>query len=164
MVAPNIADVVRWTGGWLFDRTVAGWEVAVLVADPGDTRPLRILGATVLDLEQFSAAPVRETWPQAVAVASATYLSDSRVRDGVLDCLDRGRTEVTMWGEGLPVELDHRVGSVQHRVSLAGRAFKACAMRAAGLATEVVGPVEVFRTGGASRMYPGYGVDLMPAG
>ncbi|MEU6189145.1 hypothetical protein [Nocardia sp. NPDC047038] len=97
MVAPNIADVVRWTGGWLFDRTVAGWEVTVLVAGQTDIRPLRILGATVLDLEQFSAAPVRETWPQAVA---GTYRSDSRVRDGVLDCLDRGLTEVTMWGEG----------------------------------------------------------------
>ncbi|MFE7743568.1 hypothetical protein [Nocardia sp. NPDC057455] len=164
MVAPNIADVVRWTGGWLFDRTVAGWEVTVLVADPGDTRPLRILGATVLDLEQFSAAPVREAWPQAVAVASATYLSDSRVRDGVLECLDRGRTEVTMWGEVLPAELDHRVGSVQHRVSVAGRAFKGCALRAAGLATEVAGSVEVFRTGEAARMYPRYGLDLVPAG
>ncbi|MEV6257673.1 hypothetical protein ACIHAX_33790 [Nocardia sp. NPDC051929] len=164
VVAPNIADVVRWTGGWLFDRTVAGWEVTVLVTGQADIRPLRILGATVLDLEQFSAAPVRETWPQAVAVAAETYRSDSRVRDGVLDCLDRGLTEVTMWGEGLPAELEHRVGSVQHRVSSAGRAFKACALRAAGVATEVAGPVEVFRTGMASRMHPGYGVDLVPAG
>ncbi|MEU1961466.1 hypothetical protein [Nocardia sp. NPDC019304] len=164
MVAPDIADVVRWTGGWLFDRTVAGWEVTVLMAERADTRPLRILGAAVLDLEQFSAAPVRETWPQAVAVAAEAYRSDGRVRDGVLDCLDRGLTEVTMWGEDLPAELDRRVGTVQHRVSSAGRAFKTCALRAAGLATDTAGPIEVFRTAMTARTHPGYGVDLVPAG
>lgn len=33
----------------------------MLVAERSDTRPLRILGAAVLDLERFSAARVRET-------------------------------------------------------------------------------------------------------
>ncbi|MGK8508266.1 hypothetical protein ACRS5S_09450 [Nocardia asiatica] len=163
MAAPGVADVVRYAGGWLFDRTVAGWEVAVLVSDHPDTRPLRILGATVLDLDQFLAAPMRETWPHAIAVASEMYLGDSRIRDGVLDCLDRGLTEVTMWGEGLPAELDHRVGSVQHRVSLAGRAFKARALQAAGLATDVVSHTEAFRAG-ESPMDRRFGVDLVPAG
>ncbi len=163
VAAPDVADVVRYAGGWLFDRTVAGWEVTVLVADHSDTRPLRILGATVLDLEQFLAAPVRETWPHAIAVASEMYRSDGRIRDGVLDCLDRGFTEVTMWGEGLPVELDHRVGVVQHRVSLAGRAFKARALQAAGLATDVVAHTEAFRAG-ESPVDRRFGVDLVPAG
>ncbi|MGY1942992.1 hypothetical protein [Nocardia asiatica] len=163
MAAPGVADVVRYAGGWLFDRTVARWEVTVLVSDHPDTRPLRILGATVLDLDQFLAAPMRETWPHAIAVASEMYLGDSRIRDGVLDCLDRGLTEVTMWGEGLPAELDHRVGSVQHRVSLAGRAFKARALQAAGLATDVVSHTEAFRAG-ESPMDRRFGVDLVPAG
>ncbi|MGK8490478.1 hypothetical protein [Nocardia asiatica] len=163
MAAPGVADVVRYAGGWLFDRTVAGWEVTVLVSDHPDTRPLRILGATVLDLDQFLAAPMRETWPHAIAVASEMYLGDSRIRDGVLDCLDRGLTEVTMWGEGLPAELDHRVGAVQHRVSLAGRAFKARALQAAGLATDVVSHTEAFRAA-ESPMDRRFGVDLVPAG
>ncbi|MGK8524817.1 hypothetical protein ACRS6B_26225 [Nocardia asteroides] len=94
----------------------------------------------------------------------ATYRSDTRVRSGVLDCLERGLTEVPVWGDGLPAELDRRVGSVQHRVGSAGRAFKSCALRAAGLTTEVVGDTGVPRTADASRMYPGYRVDLVPAG
>ena len=47
VVAASVADVVRGAGGWIFDRTMQGWAVNVVVPQPGDTRPIAILGATV---------------------------------------------------------------------------------------------------------------------
>ncbi len=163
VVAPSATEVIRHAGGWLFDRTTAGWEVTVLVSDHADVRPLRILGATVLDLEQSLATPVHDTWPTAVAVAAQTYRSDARVRDGVLECLDRGLTEVAVWGADLPAELDQRVGPARHRMSMAARAFKSCALTAAGLPAEVVGSSEVFRTGELRPSTYRCEVDLVPA-
>ncbi|MBB5915598.1 hypothetical protein BJY24_004510 [Nocardia transvalensis] len=146
VVAPSAADVIRHVGGWLFDRTYAGWEVIVLVSDSSNARPLGILGATVLDLETSLATPVHGVWPNAVAVDARTYLADGRVRDGVHECLDRGLAEVSLWGDGLPGELNSRIEPVEHRVSVAGRAFKACALDAAGLPDEQVQVTEAFRT------------------
>ncbi len=39
IVAPSVAEAVRHAGGWIFDRVMAGWDVNVLLAQPGDTRP-----------------------------------------------------------------------------------------------------------------------------
>ncbi|MBF6170173.1 hypothetical protein [Nocardia blacklockiae] len=147
VVAPSAEQVIRHVGGWLFDRTYAGWEVTVLVSDCANVRPLGILGAEVLDLEQSLAVPLHDTWPDAVAVAAETFRADGRVRAGVLECLERGLVEVAVWGGGLPGELDDRVAPVQHRVSVAARAFKACALAAAGFPAEQVGPTEAFSTG-----------------
>src|SRR3974377_1817445 len=52
VVAPGVVDVVQFAGGWLFDRAMAGWDVTVLLADHSDCRPLHILGARILDLEE----------------------------------------------------------------------------------------------------------------
>lgn len=51
VVAPNVDDAVRAAGGWMFDRVMAGWDVRVMVAEGGDFRPLRIIGAEIADLE-----------------------------------------------------------------------------------------------------------------
>ena len=51
VVAADVADVVKFAGGWLFDRAMAGWDVTVLVADHPDERPLQILGVQIVDLE-----------------------------------------------------------------------------------------------------------------
>jgi len=163
IVAAEPIDVVRHAGGWLFDKTTAGWEVTVLVAEPGDIRPLQILGATVLDMEQSLDAAVHETWPNVVAVASETYRQDARIRDGILNCLDNGFTEVALWGDDLPSELEQRVATANHRVSIAARAFKACALRTAGYPLELVGPTEEFRTGMSSSGTPHWGADMMSA-
>ena len=45
--------------------------------------------------------------------------------------LESGQTEVTLWGESWPADLDCSVGSVEHRLSVAARAFKAQALAAA---------------------------------
>jgi hypothetical protein len=33
VVAADVIDVVKFAGGWLFDRAMAGWDVTVLDAD-----------------------------------------------------------------------------------------------------------------------------------
>ncbi|MFE7747220.1 hypothetical protein [Nocardia sp. NPDC057455] len=164
VVAATAVDVVRHAGGWLCDRTMAGWEVTVLLADCSDARALQILGATVLDLERSLATPVHDTWPHAVAVAPELFAGDARVRQGVLDCLDHGLIEVALWGEDLPEELDRRLGAVRHPLSVAAQAFKGCALTAAGVPASDVGVPEVFRSGELLLTGLWGGTDLVTVG
>ncbi len=162
VVAADVADAVRCAGGWLFDRAMAGWDVTVLVADHRDDRPLQILGAQILDLEYALATAGQRPPPQTLAVAADLFDCDPRVREGVLQALDQGATEVTLWGQTWPAELDSHVGLVQHRLSAAARAFKAQAFAAAALTPVSIDPIETFR----SRVMasPSVEADLIPAG
>ena len=77
VVAASVVDVVRFAGGWLFDRSMAGWDVTVLVADHPDDRPLQILGAQMLDLEDALASaghrvPARRPWRPRRTCSAAT--------------------------------------------------------------------------------------------
>jgi hypothetical protein len=158
VVAPTVLDAVKFAGGWVYDRVMAGWDVTVLIGDDEDARPLEILGAEVRDLES-----VLESWqdrphPQTIAVAADLFDRDSRVRKGVLSALEQGATEVTLWGEGLPAEIDKSVDSVQHQLTAAARAFKAQALAAANN-SEAVGHTETFRCG----MMASVAADLIPA-
>jgi hypothetical protein len=176
VVAANIVDVVMCAGGWLFDRAMAGWDVTVLVSDhPGlvadrqDDRPLQILGVQRFDLEEALAAigsgAETRPRPQALAVAADLFGCDSQVRQGVLQALDHGATEVTLWGEGWPPELDDSVGLVQHRLSTAAQIFKARALAATLkiCAPEgSIGDTEIFRSGLLPSLSAA--ADLVPAG
>jgi len=162
VVASDVADVVRFAGGWLFDRAMAGWDVTVLVADHPDERPLEILGVQILDLEYALAAAWHRPPPQTLATAADLFDCDPRVRQGVLQALDHGATEVTLWGRTWPVELDGQVGLVEHRLSAAAQAFKGQALEAAGLSGVDVGRIEVFRSRVMSS--PSAQADLVPAG
>ncbi|MET7773711.1 hypothetical protein [Nocardia sp. NPDC005366] len=146
VIAPSARDAVRRLGGWLFDMTTAGWEVTVAVADHSDIRSLEILGVLVVDLEQMLAMPLHESNIDTLAVATGSYRSDDRVRDGVLECVNRGGVRTMFWGADLPREFDGAAESARHRVSVAGRAFTACALRAAGLAAEVTATTETLWT------------------
>jgi hypothetical protein len=159
VVAPTVLDAVRFAGGWVYDRVMAGWDVTVLVGDDDDVRPLEILGAEVRDLESVLASWEDRPNPQTVAVAADLFDRDARVRQGVLEALEQGATEVTLWGEGLPAELDESVDSVQHRLSSAARAFKAQALAAANAPDGAVGNTEIFRCG----MMASVAADLIPA-
>jgi hypothetical protein len=159
VVAPSVLDAVRFAGGWVYDRVMAGWDVTILVADDEDARPLEILGAEVRDLESVLASWEDRPHPQTVAVAADLFDRDARVRRGVLEALDQGATEVTLWGEGLPAELDESVDSVQHRLSSAARAFKAQALAAANASDAAVSHTETFRCG----MMASVAADLIPA-
>ncbi|WP_326545930.1 hypothetical protein QGN32_19560 [Mycolicibacterium sp. ND9-15] len=160
IVAPTVTDAVKYAGGWIYDRVMAGWDVTVLIDKDEDVRPLTILGAETLDLEAVLAEWEDRPHPQTVAVAANMIDRDKRVLQHVRNALDQGATEVTLWGERLPAELDSSVDSVEHRLSAAARAFKAKALAAAddpGVAD--VGGCETFRCG----MMVSVAADLVPA-
>jgi hypothetical protein len=162
VVAADVADVVKFAGGWLFDRAMAGWDVTVLLVDHPDERPLQILGANILDLDYALAMTGNRPTPQTLAAAADLFGCDSRVRQGVVQALDQGATEVTLWGEAWPADLDDSVGLVEHRLSAAAVAFKAQALAASAMPRHPVDPVETFR----SRVMasPSLQGDLIPAG
>jgi hypothetical protein len=160
VVAATVAEAVRFAGGWLFDRVMAGWDVKVIVANLGDDRPLQILGAEMLDLEYVLASASQYQVPQTLAVATDLFESDARVREGVLTALEHGLTEVTLWGETWPDDLDN-VDSVQHRLSAAARAFKARALAAAAAPAAFAGEAESFIS--MVMATPPVAKDLVPA-
>lgn len=172
VVGRSVLDVVTAAGGWLYDRATAGWDVTVMIRgncedfedfEDTDTRPLQILGARVLDL-----ASVLKQWqqwphPQTIAVCAALFDGHAQVRQGVLDALEHSSTEVTLWG-AVPTELHRDVDTRQHRLSAAARAFKAQALRAAGVdpaATPGPAHIEMFRCGPAACT--AVATDLSPA-
>jgi hypothetical protein len=161
VVAASVVDVVRFAGGWLFDRAMAGWDVTVLLADPADDRPLQILGAQTMDLEHALASVDFRPRPQALAAAADLFGCDSQVRQGVLQALDHGVTEVTLWGQTWPAELDDSVGLVQHRLSSAAQIFKGQALAAAAVPLGSIDPTETFRSG--LLAWPSVAADLVPA-
>ena len=84
------------------------------------------------------------------------------MRQGVLQALDQGATQVTLWGQTWPVELDDSVSLVEHPLSAAAQAFKAHALAAAGISAPSIGTIETFRSRVISR--PSVEADLVPAG
>lgn len=163
VVAPSVSDVVTSAGGWLVDRVMAGWDVTVLISGEhraDDLRPLQILGVEIGDLDTAMQQWEDRPHPQTVAVAADLFASDERVRDGVLGAMAQGLTEVTLWGESWPADLDTSVDMVQHELSAAARAFKAQAVAALGTGA-TVGGAEVFRCG--VMTCPSVAADLVPA-
>ncbi len=164
VVSPCVADVVTFAGGWLVDRVMAGWDVTVLIDGAQDVRALEILGVQTADLQDALEMWADRPHPQTVAVASELFATNARIREGVLNALDHGLTEVTLWGEHCPAELDSTVGWVRHQLSAAARAFKARALEAIEPpvgASATIGDAEIFRCGMMTR--PSVAADLIPA-
>ncbi|HYZ69177.1 MAG TPA: hypothetical protein VE666_15480 [Mycobacterium sp.] len=158
VVAPTVRDAVSFAGGWIYDRVMAGWDVTVLLGAEEDARPLEILGAEVRDLETVLASWQDRPHPQTVAIAADLFDRDPRVHQHVLNALEQGATEVTLWGERLPAELDESVDSVEHHLSAAARAFKMQALAACDSESDVARS-ETFRCG----MMVSVAADLVPA-
>lgn len=166
IVGRSVLDVVTAAGGWLYDRATAGWDVTVMILDAledTDIRPLQILGARVLDLEWVLMQWEHWPHPQTIAVCAEMFDGHARVRQGVIDALEHSSTEVTLWGD-VPAELHRNVDARQHRLTAAARAFKAQALRAAGV-DPAGGPagsahIEIFRCGPACASVA---ADLSPA-
>ncbi len=153
VVAPTALDVVSGMGGRLVDLAMAGWEVTAVLADCSDTRPLRVLGAAVVDLGRFLTSPDRDRIPQVLTVAGDMWGSDERVRREVHIALDELRTEVAVRGCASAIGLDARALSpTRHRISAAGRAFKAKALIAAGR-SPVFEPTESYWTTAAAESH-----------
>ncbi|MCE4266385.1 hypothetical protein KYT97_14050 [Rhodococcus globerulus] len=163
VLAPSVADVVRHAGGWMFDQVMAGWDVTVIVEKHENTRPLQILGATTLDLESVMAAP-NGPRPQAIALAGDLFESNAMVREGLLDTLDRGIIDVTLWGDTVPSDLAHHFGPSSHQLSRAAMVFKSHALAAASSSPDPVGATEMFRGVSLFGKCPADGVNLVSVG
>ena len=165
VVAPSVEGAVRAAGGWMFDRVMAGWDVRVLVDAGDDDRALQILGADTGNLEDALEIGPDGLRPNALAVAADMCGRDSRIREGVRQAIASGQTEVTLWGEEWPADLDRVRGlSVDHRLSVAARAFKAQALAAlkdSEPQPHSVDHIELFRTG--TRACCPEAADLVPA-
>ena len=142
VIAANVGDVVQSIGGWLFDRSTAGWRVNVwLVHQSDDTRALRILGVQTSDLTPaLLSVDDGVERPAGLAIASDLLGTDESIDAFLDEALQSGETEVSLWG-GSPSA--GGVDSSQYRLSDAARIFKAHALAAAGLMDAKVGPFEL---------------------
>jgi hypothetical protein len=135
VIAVDVTDTVRSAGGWLFDRSMAGWDVNVFVADPSAALPLQILGLRSRELTAAAGLgdPEHEPeYPVGLAIATAALAVDPDLRDHVSAALRTGLTEVAAWGDGCAHALGAEVEPVRYRLSDAARAFKGHALRAVG--------------------------------
>lgn len=151
VVAASTADVVQSTGGWLYDRVMAGWEVTVLLPHGCDTRALRILGVRASDPdEQPDPAGARS---HSLAVSAEAFTADARVREKVLEAMGDRLTEVALWGDGWPLAVDRAMTRTQHVLSMAARRFKGYALAEAGIDRGPVDPTETLLCDAPTRLY-----------
>ncbi len=149
VMGTSVADVVTSVGGWLFDRTMAGWRVSMRTACDWDVRALQILGIGTIPLDwdlEARKAPQSQT----LAVSAELYLSDARLREDIITALDGGLTELCVWGDTQQLgSVDHLEGTI-HRLSAAARVFKAQALMALAVPHESVRCTESFRVARAA--------------
>lgn len=147
VIAVGTGDVAHAVGGWLCDRVMAGWQVNVLLPRGCDTRPLRVLGARVLDAAEDLdvSGPMRE----GLAVSAEAFAADDRVRALVRKAVASRLTEVALWGAGWPLGADRGLTRTRYTLSAAARAFKAEALRAAGIHYEKIDSTETLVTDSA---------------
>ncbi|MGD0560867.1 MAG: hypothetical protein ABSA93_38585 [Streptosporangiaceae bacterium] len=136
-VAPDPGAAVRFAGAWLFDQVMAGWDVTVLTPAGADSRPLRILGASVADL---TAAPAGGSAPELLAVCTQLSVHTERICRIIREA--QSTADVWLWGER-EAEME-TLGVMRHQPSAAARAFKAHALAAAGIPAQPCGD-EIFR-------------------
>lgn len=108
VVAESVAEALQQAGGLMCDRSLAGWTVAVRTDDVSHPQALMILGAEIRAIEQ----------------PAATTCWCEQDRQTVVAQADRPPEETAS---------NVRLQPVTHRLSAAARAFKAHALRAAGI-------------------------------
>lgn len=131
VAASNVSSVVEYIGGWIFDQTRVGWTVSVLVPGNADDRPLRILGADLVDFDIGLAIHAAEPDLFSLAVSADLYDSNPRLRKLLDRRLRRGRPISAVWAHGEPRRAFGDLGIVEHSLSSAARVFKAHALQAA---------------------------------
>lgn len=128
VIAPRLADLVQYTGGWLFDHVMAGWDVTALLPECSDPRPLHILGVRVAI---FNDEPGEDCGRVAttVAVCEAIYRERAGVRRQLAHAAEHG-SEVVLWPGDPVVHTVPKMGQMHHRLTRAACVFKAEALRA----------------------------------
>lgn len=144
VIAASVPEVVRAAGGWLADQALSGWDVNVYVPDSDDVTPLRILGVTAHPIAAAPPAPRKPQTPSVLAISADATGTGLRVGERVAAEHHCEIAELAVWGGAASVGLADRLHSVQYTLSIAARAFKSHALRAAGVAEECGEPTEVF--------------------
>lgn len=136
-VATSTAEAVQYAGGWLFDRSMAGWRVTVTAGDESENeRALRILGVEAATEPDPLAIGV-------LAVSAQRLRGDAPARELVAAVLAAGSREVLLWGDDLD-GCQHATGAPSaYRLSAAAREFKRQALAAVALGRADC-PQEVF--------------------
>ncbi|MEE3849459.1 hypothetical protein VZC37_03905 [Gordonia sp. LSe1-13] len=150
VIAADPLDALDGAGGWVFDQSLAGWDVSVHVLDVGDPRPWRIMGSDVYDLRGSLDRRGHHPWPQALAISAALLDSHEQIRTEALAAIESGRCEMRVLGAAESIGTSNRLEPGRHRLSLAAQAFKRRAFAAAHMNSETVGGVEAFL--GSSRI------------
>ncbi|MBH0780463.1 hypothetical protein [Nocardia bovistercoris] len=146
VVAPSATDAVVRLGGWVFDKSIGGWEVMTAIPGGGGHRALEILGARIVDLEEWLSPPKRWASLEMLAVASELYAADERIREIVRQRLVLGTKPNLVWGGPPATELHDVATATRHRISVAGRAFKRTALGALEQDTAPQSDTELFWT------------------
>ncbi|MGK8486737.1 hypothetical protein [Nocardia asiatica] len=129
VVGDSAADVARHIGGWLFDVRAMGWDVLVSIPDSTGMRGLEILGAAVLESGGKSTTIIREVNPHVLAINISEHRIAAR-RSRTVDYPYSDGSVTVYWGPSHQPDAAHELHPAQHRVSLAGAAFKERAMLA----------------------------------
>ncbi len=158
VTASDVADLVRSVGGWLFDRSMAGWDVNVVVNGGCEPLPLQIIGVNTEPREpdDDATAPARSL---ALAASADAVNADPELQANVLRAMKRGIGDVLVWGSSWPEGIERGLDPIEHELSAAARAFKGHALAALGL-PEPVGLTETFR--GRASVRAAYS-DLTPS-
>lgn len=137
VIAGDAAELAANAGGLIVDRMMSGWRVSVQLLQndaPGDTRPVQILGAELVDT---AASPGAADEEQCVLVMGADAYARAISGDG--QQLPAGYSEALLWGES--PDPSHLFG---HSLSAAARAFKTLAVTAACISADEVSAAESF--------------------
>jgi hypothetical protein len=130
VITASPAAAVSYAGGWLFVRTMAGWDATVLTEGRADPRPCQILGARARSLDSLRAAPLPARSLLAIVIQADLYDSDPWLSQVAHHALAEDHAELLICGG--PLDRSGRTGSLaRHRLSVAARAFKAQALAAA---------------------------------
>ncbi|MGV9799008.1 hypothetical protein ACWDTP_13235 [Mycobacterium sp. NPDC003449] len=133
VIARDAADVAAHVAGLICDRVMGGWRVTVALRDNADAGPVRILGATIVDGDDDGTGTGPDDDDRWVlAVDADLYRPDD-------DGQSSRPTEVLVWGRS-----PEPGRTFEHRLSAAGRAFKAEALAAAGVEVAEIGVTERF--------------------
>jgi len=148
VLGDGVGEIVECAGGFLCDRARAGWDLSVMlsgfldrpVARPCDPRPLSILGIDARELDTDVGAAIRRLPRGGALVVGAGLLArNAGVRDDVLRVMTQRQSEVTVWGGS--ADSGYGLDPAAHPLSTAARAFKAHALRAAGVPAHDVSAV-----------------------
>lgn len=142
VAASSVGDVVSSAGGLLFDLRSAGWDVTVLGSVSADVQPLTILGLDAVEVDSSVMHWAESVDTTGAVTAPTPLVTVDDVWARAVEAAHTGLTEVVLWGDPPSEAEGVQMTPVAYRPSQAARAFKECALRAAGLSAQAWDSIE----------------------